>query len=241
MKTIPIDDVWVRYKDAPTTELRNQLIERYLPLVRLLARKMSFRVPPEAMELGDLISEGTLGLIEAIESFDLDRGLRFETFCSLRVRGAMLDSLRAGDWVPRIVRKKQAGLKRLVDEFWEKHGRPPRPDELRINGYSEPPQVGSLAKTIAQDPKRITVEDVLCDSRVPDPSERAQRRDMMRLLTRGLGKKERLVILLYYYEQASMAEIGQLIGIHESHVRQVHAAALSQLRYRLGNRAGELA
>src|SRR5438094_1728142 len=126
---VDVPQLWRDYRTAPTVELRNQLVENYLPLVKYNAERIWSRLP-EGVELDDLISAGVFGLMDAIDAFDLDRGVKFETYCVPRIRGAMLDELRTMDWVPRLVRSKHTKLEEARKSLEAEHGRPPTPDEM---------------------------------------------------------------------------------------------------------------
>src|SRR6516162_8609905 len=124
-----VTELWREFKEHPTTELRNHLVERYLPLVKYNAERIWQRLP-EGVDLDDLISAGVFGLMDAIDAFDLERGVKFETYCVPRIRGAMLDELRTMDWVPRLVRSKHTKLEEARKRLEAELGRPPRADEL---------------------------------------------------------------------------------------------------------------
>src|SRR5437879_6778607 len=126
---VDVQQLWRDYRSEPTVELRNQLVEMYLPLVKYNAERIWSRLP-EGVELDDLISAGVFGLLDAIEAFDLERGVKFETYCVPRIRGAMLDELRTMDWVPRLVRSKASKLEEARKTLEAAHGRPPRSDEM---------------------------------------------------------------------------------------------------------------
>src|ERR1700722_3533891 len=126
---VDVQQLWRDYRAEPTTELRNQLVELYLPLVKYNAERIWARLP-EGVDLDDLISAGVFGLMDAIDAFDLERGVKFETYCVPRIRGAMLDELRTMDWVPRLVRSKHSKLEEVRKSLEASLGRPPRPDEL---------------------------------------------------------------------------------------------------------------
>src|SRR6187455_2598909 len=126
---VDIAQVWRDYKDASTIELRNQLVEHFLPLVRYNAERIWARLP-DGVDLDDLISAGVFGLMDAIDAFDLERGVKFETYCVPRIRGAMLDELRTMDWVPRLVRSKHTKLEEARKQMEAHLGRPPRADEM---------------------------------------------------------------------------------------------------------------
>src|SRR6202171_2017799 len=125
-----VAQIWQSFKADPSNQdLRNQLVEMYLPLVKYNAERIWSRLP-EGVELDDLISAGVFGLMDAIEAFDLERGVKFETYCVPRIRGAMLDELRTMDWVPRLVRSKASKMEEARKSLEAEHGRPPRPDEM---------------------------------------------------------------------------------------------------------------
>src|SRR5438552_2796330 len=126
---VDVQQLWLDYRAQPAVELRNQLVEYYLPLVRYNAERIWSRLP-EGVDLDDLISAGVFGLLDAIDAFDLERGVKFETYCVPRIRGAMLDELRTMDWVPRLVRSKASKLEEARRTLEAQLGRPPRPDEL---------------------------------------------------------------------------------------------------------------
>src|SRR5262249_49186122 len=128
---VDVQQLWQSYRACPTNELRNQLVERYLPLVKYNAERIWARLP-DGVELDDLISAGVFGLMDAIEAFDLERGVKFETYCVPRIRGAMLDELRTMDWVPRLVRSKASKMEEARKSLEAHLGRPPRPEELAV-------------------------------------------------------------------------------------------------------------
>src|SRR5271163_3916849 len=128
---VDVHQLWLEYKNEPTVELRNVLVEHYLPLVKYNAERIWARLP-DGVDLDDLISAGIFGLMDAIEAFDLERGVKFETYCVPRIRGAMLDELRTMDWVPRLVRSKHSKLEDVRKTLEASLGRPPKPDELAV-------------------------------------------------------------------------------------------------------------
>src|SRR5438552_7994764 len=126
---VDVQQLWKDHKAEPTVEFRNQLVELYLPLVKYNAERIWARLP-EGVDLDDLISAGVFGLMDAIDAFDLERGVKFETYCVPRIRGAMLDELRTMDWVPRLVRSKASRLEETRKALEAEHGRPPRLEEM---------------------------------------------------------------------------------------------------------------
>jgi RNA polymerase sigma factor for flagellar operon FliA len=250
-----LDQLWKDFKKNPSQrELRNQLVETYFPLVRFNAERVWARLP-DAVELDDLISAGTFGLISAIESYDLERGVKFETFCVPRIRGAMLDELRSMDWAPRMVRAQASRFNQGRKELQAALGRKPTETELAEHLGLSVPEVErmtleanvaiqiSLHKARRDDDgaKEQTEIDVLEDRKSIDPTRRMQKRDLMRLVTKGLNRAERLILLLYYYEEMTMKEIGHTLGLSESRVSQMHSNIVDRLKEQLSPRRVELA
>ncbi|HID76890.1 MAG TPA: FliA/WhiG family RNA polymerase sigma factor, partial [Planctomycetaceae bacterium] len=210
-----VEQLWIEYKKDPSNkELRNRLVEIYLPLVRYNGERIWSRLP-EGVELDDLISAGVFGLMDAIEAFDLSRGVKFETYCVPRIRGAMLDELRTMDWVPRLVRSKASKLNEATKNLEAKLGRQPTENELAEElGISVPELEKMILEANAvnlislnkkwyetDSYKDVREIDILEDKKGEDPTRRIQKNDLMRLVTKGLNRNERLIIILYYYEE----------------------------------------
>ena len=247
-----VQHLWQHYTTLRSNELRNRLVERYLSLVKYNAERIWSRLP-DGVELDDLISAGTFGLMDAIEAFDLTRGVKFETYCVPRIRGAMLDELRTMDWVPRLVRSKASKLEEARKTLEAALGRPPRHDELAIKlGISLEELEGMVGEATAvglvslnkkwyetDSYKDVREIDILEDKKSEDPTHRLQNRDLMRLVTRGLNRNERLIIILYYYEDMTMKEIGTTLDLSESRVSQMHSSIVSRLQQQLAKRRPE--
>jgi RNA polymerase sigma factor FliA len=256
MATRVTEDVtatWKVYKqDQTNQELRNALIERYLPLVRYNAEKVWAKLP-EGVDLNDLISAGVFGLMDAIDAFDLERGVKFETYCVPRIRGAMLDELRTMDWVPRLVRSKASKLEAARKQVEAEVGRPPTDAEIaakmklsreefdKLKTEASAVNLVSLNKKWYETDsyKDVREIDILEDSKGEDPTLGIQKRDVMRLVTRGLNRNERLIIILYYYEELTMKEIGSTLGLSESRVSQMHSSIVARLKDQLKQRRPE--
>src|SRR5688572_8887370 len=251
--TQDISEVWQEYKrDQSNKELRNLLIERYLPLVRYNAERVWAKLP-DGVDLNDLISAGTFGLMDAIDAFDLGRGVKFETYCVPRIRGAMLDELRTMDWVPRLVRSKASKMEAARKALEAELGRPPRPDELAAKlsitldqlqeyvGDATAVSLVSLNKKWYETDsyKDVREIDILEDKKAEDPTGRLQNRDLMKLVTKGLNRNERLIIILYYYEDMTMKEIGATLDLSESRVSQMHSSIVARLQNQLAKRRPE--
>jgi RNA polymerase sigma factor for flagellar operon FliA len=211
------DAMWLDYKAEPNDERRNRLVERYLPLVHRNAERFCKNLPDE-VDLDDLASAGVFGLINAIKAFDLERGVKFETYCLSRIRGAMLDELRAMDWVPRLVRSQQKDDPEIV-----------------VPGF-----VSLNKKWYETDShKDVRKIDILEDKKSEGPTRRLQRKDLMKLLTKGLNQKERIIMILYYWEGLTMKEISLTLDLSESRVSQMHSSVILRLREQLAERKRE--
>src|SRR6516225_7599584 len=248
-----IGEVWREYKnDQSSKELRNLLIEKYLPLVRYNAERVWAKLP-DGVDLNDLISAGVFGLMDAIEAFDLTRGVKFETYCVPRIRGAMLDELRTMDWVPRLVRSKATKMEEARKELEARHGRPPTDAELAtqmglpMEEFEKMAMDANAVGLISLNKKWYETDsykdvreiDILEDKKGEDPTRRLQRKDLMRMVTKGLSRNERLIIILYYYEELTMKEIGATLDLSESRVSQMHSSIIQRLQSQLSSRRPE--
>jgi RNA polymerase sigma factor for flagellar operon FliA len=245
--------IWRRYKvDPDNQEIRNRLVEQYLPLVKYNGERIWARLP-EGVELDDLISAGVFGLMDAIDAFDLGRGVKFETYCVPRIRGAMLDELRTMDWVPRLVRSKASKLNEALKTLEAKLGRMPSEIELSEQlqiSVAELEKMMSDANAVnlislnkkwyeTDSYKDVREIDILEDKKGEDPTRRIQKNDLMRLVTKGLNRNERLIIILYYYEEMTMKEIGATLALSESRVSQMHSSIVQRLQSQLKRRRPE--
>mgnify|MGYP006301151417 CR=1 FL=1 len=244
---------WLEYVDSRSEETRNRLMEHYLPLVKHTAERLATKLPDE-VDTDDLISAGVFGLIDAIKAFDLNRGVKFETYCTQRIRGAILDELRSMDWVPRLVRSRAHKLQRARSSLETELGREPTDKELakrmRLTKAeftklrSDARAVGMVSlsrKWFETDNSRDVREiDVLEDKRSENPREYSEAKDIREWVTRGLSRAERLIIILYYFEEMTMKEIGETLALSESRVSQMHSAILERLRQHLSRNRAEI-
>lgn len=245
-------DLWNQHKANPTDATRNELVEHYLPIVRYTAERLAASLP-QSVELDDLMSAGLFGLIEAIKSFDLDRGVKFKTYASWRVRGAILDDLRSNDWVPRLVRTKASKLEKMVRQAESELGRPATDLELatmmgmsikeldKLMRDASATTVCYLSDTASDTQDGAPRSDLIEDAHSRDPLADLQRKDVMEVLTSELNLRERLILILYYFEELTMKEIGLTLGLSESRVCQLHGRIINGLRGRLARRQDELA
>ncbi|MGD0518050.1 MAG: FliA/WhiG family RNA polymerase sigma factor [Thermoguttaceae bacterium] len=248
-----VEQLWIEFKrDMSNQELRNRLVEMYLPLVKYNGERIWARLP-EGVELDDLISAGVFGLMDAIDAFDLSRGVKFETYCVPRIRGAMLDELRTMDWVPRLVRSKASKLNEAMKTIEAKLGRQPSVIELAQAMTISVPELEKMmldanaVNLISLNKKWYETDsykdvreiDILEDKKGEDPTRRIQKNDLMRLVTKGLNRNERLIIILYYYEELTMKEIGATLDLSESRVSQMHSSIVQRLQGQLSRRRPE--
>ncbi|MBN4049848.1 FliA/WhiG family RNA polymerase sigma factor [bacterium AH-315-M10] len=250
-----INQIWRDYKRSGAVELRNQLIEQYLPQVRYLAERMSSRLL-DHVETDDLRQAGVFGLMDAVDKFDPDRGVKFETYCQQRVTGAMLDSVRSNDWVPRLVRARAAKLDRASDELYRALGREPTEEEIAehlsmsANEYERFARDASASSIFSYDApvtsgegserKRDRRLDVIEDPRHSAMIDELHKKEVLEKITDNLSEKERLVLILYYYEKLTLKEIGQVLDLSESRVCQIHSAMVNRLRVQLSRMMDEL-
>src|SRR5688572_8423826 len=248
-----IDEVWRDFKQTGDKVLRNVLIEKYLPLVKYIAERLLAKLP-QNIELDDLTSAGIFGLMDAIEGFDLNRGVKFETYCTTRIRGAILDELRSLDWVPRIVRNKA----NRVDAAWKglemELGRAPTDMEMAERLQVSPDEYEDLLREASaitivsltdkaredQGSKTLRKIDLLENKKQVDPEDELKRKEITEFVTKGLSRKERLIMLLYYYEDLTMREIGATLNLSESRVCQLHSRIIFRLKNQLKKYQAEL-
>jgi RNA polymerase sigma factor for flagellar operon FliA len=249
---VDIQSVWVEFKRTGDGSLRNQLMEHYLPLVKYTADRISAKLPNE-VDVDDLVSAGIFGLFDAIEAFDLGRGVKFETYCSPRIRGAILDELRTMDWVPRLVRSRAHKIENATKVLRAELGRLPTESEIarRIgvdrNEFDKLMRDATAVSLISLSRRHTDLDsnrelqeiDILQDRHSEDPVQELQRSDLRDVMMSSLARIERLILVLYYYEEMTMKEIGAALDLSESRVSQMHSGILNRLRHQL-NRKGEL-
>tara|TARA_Y100001934_G_scaffold230243_1_gene277714 strand:- start:612 stop:1370 length:759 start_codon:yes stop_codon:yes gene_type:complete len=231
-----------------SVENREAVIKEYSPMIKYVANRIAMRLPPH-IEIDDLVSVGVLGLIDAIDKYDASRGAKFKTYAEFRVRGAILDELRSMDWVPRSVRQKASALETVIQKLQNKLGRPPEDDEVANElGMS----MGELFNTMNETKSMpiLSLEDLgiakesgeqqsLLDclaGKGDDPQTSLRLNELKGIIAKAidvLPEKERLMISLYYYEELTMKEIGEVLGITESRVSQIHSKAVYRLRSKL--------
>lgn len=257
MKTkqqLDIDQIWGQFHKTRDNSYRNLLLEHYRSLVKYAAERLHSKLP-DKVELDDLISAGTFGLMDAIDAFDPTRGVKFETYCTPRIRGSILDELRSMDWVPRLVRARAHQLIRATQSLEAHLGRTPTEKETAEELEMDMEEFNRLQRDAnavglvslntkyneSEGEKDIREIDVIKDQRSEDPLTEAQKRDLKNLLTKGLTRAERLIIVLYYYEEMTMKEIGATLDLSESRVSQMHSSIIARLKAQMNSRKKEFA
>ncbi|MDF1868780.1 MAG: FliA/WhiG family RNA polymerase sigma factor [Phycisphaerales bacterium] len=250
---IEMADIWVMYKEDYTEDLRNFLVEKYLHLVRYNAERIYQRLPDE-VDIEDLMSAGLFGLMDAISAFDTARGVKFETYCAPRIRGAILDELRSMDWVPRLVRHRTSKVEAARQQIEMAVGRKATDDEIseklevdqdefiKYKRDSSAVSVTSITRKCFQSDgsRELREIDVIRDNSQVAPVKVIQRNDLKDLMTKGLTRAERLIVILYYYEGMTMKEIGTTLDLSESRVSQMHSSILARLKAQMQHRMREL-
>jgi len=254
------EDIWLGYHKARKAKktddietLRNLLMERHQPLVRYIAERQ-LQSLPKSIDVDDLISWGNFGLMDAIRGFEPERNIKFKTYCTMRIRGSILDHLRSQDWVPRLVRLKASRIERAYQKLTGDFGREPTHAELASELDMEHDELAmeitsANAKAMfslsekwedREDDSSVEKVDVLEDRRATDPIGELNKRDMMHFLTRSLTHKERFIIEQYYQVGHTMREIGEMLALTESRVCQIHSNVMLRLKDLLGQKSGTL-
>ena len=249
--SMDIGEVWKLYAAKPTEEIRNFLWERYLPIVRYNAERIHARLPDE-VDVEDLVQAGMFGLMGAISAFQLDKNVKFETYCARRVQGAILDELRAMDWVPRLVRSRATKVENVRRAIETETGQPATDEQIaarlgvgdeefeKIRRDSKPVSTMSITRKATDGHGGETRDLEVMRDGGDNPVRVMQSKDLRDLLTKGLSRAERLIVILYYYENMTMKEIGATLALSESRVSQMHSAILERLKAQMQHRTREL-
>ncbi len=243
------EKLWKEYKKSENQEIREYFIEKYSPLVKYVAGKISTGMP-QSVEFDDLISYGVFGLLDAINKFDIDRGIKFKTYAMTRIRGAIFDELRSIDWIPRSIRQKAKQMEQIISDLENKLGRPVEDIEIAQEmGISEEElqelmlQVSGTSVVslndiwyLGDDNDEVSIIETLESPSNMNPDvliEKEEIKDIIVAAIKKLPDKEKKVIVLYYYEDLTLKEIGQVLEVTESRVSQLHTKAIMRLRGRL--------
>lgn len=252
MKSVDKEKLWEEYQRTKSSELRDQIIIEYAPLVKLVAGRLSMYLGYN-VEYEDLVSYGIFGLIDAIDKFDLGKEVKFETYASLRIRGTILDQIRKMDWIPRTVRQKQKRIDEAIKQIEMRTGKTAQDEEIAVelgitgdellNWQSQlkVTNIVSLNEYVEQGTEPMM--DARNNSHFIQPEESVQEEELKKMLSESmdlLTEKEKRVILLYYYEELTLKEISVILEVSESRVSQLHTKALLKMRKKMGNYLGIL-
>ncbi|HST33696.1 MAG TPA: RNA polymerase sigma factor WhiG [Solirubrobacteraceae bacterium] len=250
VKPIELRELWRRYKSDGDNKVRERLVVAYSPLVKYVAGRTAAGLPPHVEE-ADLISYGLVGLISAIERFDLSRDIKFETYAIMRIKGAIIDELRSMDWVPRSVRARAREVERANAKLENTLQRAPTDQEIAdelgitVDELNESLLAISHSSMVALDElwsvsdssgDQVSLMDTIEDPNAPDPARSLDVGDLKDRIADSIAKlpeREKLVIALYYYENLTLREIGEVLGVTESRVSQMHTKAVLRLRSRM--------
>lgn len=246
-----ITRLWTDYKETGNAALRERLILQYAPLVKFVAGRVGVGLPSH-VDQADLVQYGIFGLIDAIDKYDLTRQNKFETYAMVRIRGAIIDELRAVDWIPRPTRQKGRELERVTAELEARLHRSPTEDEVAGEMgiavtdlrklYEQlhraiPVYIDELVRS-SDSGDSVPVKDTLPDRRAADPETEFEKEETKYLLGKAINtlpEREKIVVTLYYFENLTLAEIGQVLGVTESRICQMHTKAVFQLRAKLAD------
>jgi RNA polymerase sigma factor FliA len=254
-RTTDLSALWAAYKDNNEQDARERLILNYSPLVKYVAGRLSANLPP-TVENADLISYGIFGLIDAIEKFDPARGIKFETYAIARIKGAIIDELRSLDWVPRSVRSHAREIEKAYIALENKLRRVPRDAEVAKEmgisskelqdiftklSYTSVVSFEELWTAGGDRDEKTSLIGTIQDETAEDPVstfETTEIKDILAGAIDRLPEREKIVIALYYYEGLTLKEIGEVLGVTESRVSQLHTKAVLRLRARLHSAQG---
>ncbi len=252
VKSIELKDLWRRYKRDGDERARERLVVAYSPLVKYVSGRMASGLPAHVEE-ADLISYGLGGLISAIERFELEREIKFETYAITRIKGAIIDELRSLDWVPRSVRARARAIERANAKLEHKLQRAPTDDEMAhelemsVSDFQDALLQISNSTVAALDElwtvsdasgDQVSLLDTLQDPGAPDPAAVMDATDLKDRIADAIARlpeREKLVVALYYYENLTLREIGEVLGVTESRVSQLHTKAVLRLRGRMSD------
>ena len=246
MKAVDKQKLWETYRKSPTPEMREQIILEYAPLVKVVAGRLSMYLGYNE-EYEDLVSYGIFGLIDAIDKFDMQKDVKFETYASLRIRGAILDQIRKMDWIPRTVRQKQKKIDEAIRDIEMRTGK--NATDEQVAG-----ELGLEQEELTEWQSRLKITNVISlnefleqgqepvmdargNSHFSQPEDVVSESELKQVLEEALEvltEKEKKVILLYYYEDLTLKEISKVLEVSESRVSQLHTKALLKMRAKMG-------
>lgn len=238
-----LNELWSAYlKDKTQKNLRDTLIVQYIYLTRYVVGRIKMNLPPN-FAIEDIASYGVEGLIDAVEKYLPNKGARFETYAIMRIRGNIIDKIRAEDWIPRQMRRKIKEVNNTVESLRQKLGRPPSIDEVAVELnmekdkveaiLSDTQTVGSIYDKKGTSEDSLSVIDTIEDSKLVDPLTNLEDKDTkkdLQIALKRLPERERLILILYYHENLTLKEIGDNLELSESRVCQLHSQAIMKLR-----------
>ncbi|MBP3608040.1 MAG: RNA polymerase sigma factor WhiG [Treponema sp.] len=245
------DKVWIEFKKTKSPQLRDKLIRQYMPLVKYVAGKVSVGLPA-SMEFDDLVGFGQFGLLDAISKYDPEKGVKFKTYAVTRIRGAIFDEMRQLDWVPRSVRQKSREIEDVISELESNLGRPATDAEIaKQMNLSEDEYHQTIMKvsgtsilslndvwSSGDDSDRLSIGDSIEAPSSLNPDVQVEREEIRKVIIQAINElpeKEKMVIVLYYHEDLTFKEIGQVLEVSESRISQLHTKANLRLRSKLTN------
>lgn len=249
-----VASLWNAFKLKDDQAARDQLIENYLPLVRVTAERMHGKLPSH-VEVDELIQAGVFGLMDAIDGFDMERGVKFEVYAKQRISGAILDDLRNQDFAPRLVRTHSHRLDRAYKDVEADTGKVPEATDvatklgISMEEYDRWMREINMANIVSLDRasseydgegKEVRKVDTIADADAVAPTSNLEKRELIELSTRGLSRKEKLIVILYYLEELTMKEIGLVLDLSESRVCQIHHRIIYRLKESLGRMRDDL-
>lgn len=243
----PVDELWTDFKSTGSPRARDELIVHYAPLVKYVAARVAIGLPNN-VDQEDLASAGILGLMEAVNKFEPDRGFKFESYAAARIRGAIIDDLRSLDWVPRSVRSQARKVEEALSKLQDKLGRVPTDEEVAEEMEVTVRKLRSIYAKVStilfvsldrlmsvgdKGDSGMSLVDTLVDTKAEDPLAAVEEKEMKQFLVKaiaGLPERERTAITLYYYEGLSLAEISQVVGVSQARISQMNAKSVMTFR-----------
>lgn len=239
-----LEQIWRTYQANKSPELKEKLIIEYSPIVKFVAGRLLVHVG-QHVEYDDLVGYGVFGLIDAIDKFDLDKGVKFETYASLRIKGAIIDNIRKMDWVPRALRQKNKEFEQVNTRLEAELGREPTDEEIAAKLNTSVAEVREMMKSAAI-LSLVSLDDYLEQnhesafgqrSQGDTPEEHFDKKELHKMLTEtieALTEKEKMVVTLYYFEELTLKEISGIMGVSESRISQIHSKAILRMQRKLG-------
>jgi len=239
-----LEKIWRTYQANKSPELKERLIIEYSPIVKFVAGRLLVHVG-QHVEYDDLVGYGIFGLIDAIDKFDLDKGVKFETYASLRIKGAIIDNIRKMDWVPRTLRQKNKEFEQVNAKLEAELGREPTDEEVAEKLNISVAEVREMMKSAAI-LSLVSLDDYLEQNHESAFGQRAQgdtpeehldKKELHKMLTEtieALTEKEKMVVTLYYFEELTLKEISGIMGVSESRISQIHSKAILRMQRKLG-------